>query len=162
MWVKWNSSIPGPLSALTLELRPGPGAGLWSEGMCFMSLSLKTELDMTYLQLNFQEICPFTQPFTKKPLILKIIFNWRNTALQYRVGFCSVSHVRLSATLWTVACQAPQSMRFSWKEDRSEWAAVPSSRGSSRPRDQTQVSALQADSLPPSHRGSPGFCQTSA
>ena len=30
----------------------------------------------------------------------------------------------------------------------SEWLAFPSSRGSSQPRDQTQVSALQADSFP--------------
>ena len=29
-----------------------------------------------------------------------------------------------------------------------EWVAIPFSRGSSRPRDQTQVSALQAETLP--------------
>ena len=34
-----------------------------------------------------------------------------------------------------------------------EWAVMPSSRGSSRPRDQTQVSALQADSLPSEPQG---------
>ena len=45
-----------------------PGAGLRPERIYFMSHSLKTELDTTYLQLNFQEICPFTQPFTKRPL----------------------------------------------------------------------------------------------
>ena len=44
-----------------------PGAGLLPERIYFMSHSLKTELDTTYLQLNFQEICPFTQPFTKRP-----------------------------------------------------------------------------------------------
>ena len=36
-----------------------------------------------------------------------------------------------------------------------EWVAIPSSKGSSQPRDQTQVSTLQADSLPLSHQGSP-------
>ena len=39
-----------------------------------------------------------------------------------------------------------------------EWVAIPSSRGSSRPRDQTHVSCLlhwQADSLPLSHQESP-------
>ena len=32
------------------------------------------------------------------------------------------SHVRLFATLWTVACQAPLSMRFPWKE---YWNGLP-------------------------------------
>ena len=35
-----------------------------------------------------------------------------------------------------------------------EWVAYPFSRGSSQPRDQTQVSTLQVDSLL-SHKGSP-------
>ena len=35
-----------------------------------------------------------------------------------------------------------------------EWVAMPSSKGSSRPMDQTQFPALQADSLP---SGSPGY-----
>ena len=39
-----------------------------------------------------------------------------------------------------------------------EWVAMPSSRGSSQPRDQTAPPALQADSLPLSHRGSPCIC----
>ena len=36
-----------------------------------------------------------------------------------------------------------------------EWVAFPFSRGSSQPRDQTQVSALQADSLPAEPQGKP-------
>ena len=36
-----------------------------------------------------------------------------------------------------------------------EWVAIPFSRGSSRPRDQTQVSTLQADSLPSEPPGKP-------
>ena len=48
-----------------------------------------------------------------------------------------------------------------------KWVAIPSSRGSSHPRDQTQVFALQADSLPsmPSEKskntgvGSPSLLQ---
>ena len=35
-----------------------------------------------------------------------------------------------------------------------EWVTFPFSRGSSQPRDQTQLSALQADSLPTEHQGS--------
>ena len=46
----------------------------------------------------------------------------------------------LSATLWTVAHQAPPSMEFSRPE--LEWVAVPFSRGSSQPRDQTQIACI--------------------
>ena len=47
------------------------------------------------------------------------------------------SHVRLFVTLLTTACQAPLSIGFSRQE---YWVAMPSSRGSSRPRDWTWVS----------------------
>ena len=53
----------------------------------------------------------------------------------------SLSHVHLFATPWTVAHQAPMSMRI-LQEKILEWVAMPSSRGSSQPRDQTQVSCI--------------------
>ena len=66
----------------------------------------------------------------------------------------SYSNVHLFATLWATAHQAPLSMGFSrhefWK------IAMPSSRGSSRPRDPTislMSPALQADSLPTGQLG---------
>ena len=43
------------------------------------------------------------------------------------------------ATPWTVACQAPPTMRFFWARIL-EWVTISFSRGSSRPRDWTQVS----------------------
>ena len=46
----------------------------------------------------------------------------------------SLSHVRLFATPWTVACQAPLSMGI-FQAIILEWVAMPSSRGSSPPRD---------------------------
>ena len=56
----------------------------------------------------------------------------------------------LTATLWTMACQVPLSMGYSWQPGSSshgisparrlEWVAIFSSRGSSQPRDQTHVS----------------------
>ena len=55
---------------------------------------------------------------------------------------CVLSHfscVRLLVTLWTVACQAPLSRGF-FQARIPEWMAVPLSRGSSRPRDQTHIS----------------------
>ena len=58
------------------------------------------------------------------------------------------SGVQLFATSWTVALQAPLSMGI-LQARRLEWVAMPSSRGSSRPRDQTQsfMSSALADGL---------------
>ena len=49
----------------------------------------------------------------------------------------SLSRVQLFVTSWTIAFQAPLSMWFCMQE---YWAATPSSKGSSQPRDRTQVS----------------------
>ena len=48
----------------------------------------------------------------------------------------SLSHVRLFATPWTVAHQAPLSVGI-LQARILEWVAMPSSRGSSQLRDQT-------------------------
>ena len=50
-----------------------------------------------------------------------------------------LSNVRLFVTPWTVAFQAPLSMGI-LQARILEWVAMPSSRGSSQPRDRTQVS----------------------
>jgi len=44
-------------------------------------------------------------------------------------------------TPWTVACQVPLSLGI-LQLRILEWVAMPSSRGSSHPRDQTQVSHI--------------------
>ena len=54
----------------------------------------------------------------------------------------SLSCVLLFVTPWTVARWAPLSMGFS-RQKLLEWAAMPSSKGSSQPRDQTQVSGIE-------------------
>ena len=46
-----------------------------------------------------------------------------------------LSYVWLFVTPWTVAFQAPLSMGFSRQEYCPRWVAMPSSRGSSRPKD---------------------------
>ena len=51
----------------------------------------------------------------------------------------SLSRVRLFATAWAIASQAPLSMEI-LQARKLEWVATPSSRGSSQLRDQTQVS----------------------
>ena len=51
----------------------------------------------------------------------------------------SLNHIQLFVTLWTAACQAPLSMEILQARILG-WVAISSSRGSSRPRDQTRVS----------------------
>ena len=53
----------------------------------------------------------------------------------------SFSHVRLFAIPWIVARQAPLSMGI-LQARILEWDAMPSARGSSKPRDLTQVSCI--------------------
>ena len=55
--------------------------------------------------------------------------------------FATLSHVRLSVTLWTVAHQAPLSLGILQARILG-CIAIPFSRGSSRPRDETQVSYI--------------------
>ena len=70
------------------------------------------------------------------------------------------SHVRLCATLRTVALQAPLFMEFSRQEYWSELPFHPSGDFPDpgiKPTSPT-APALQVDSLPLSHLGSPGSC----
>ena len=65
----------------------------------------------------------------------------------------SLSHIRLFATPWTVAHQAPLSMGF----PRQDWSGLPfpSPGDLSDPRVKPASSALQVGSLLLSHQGSP-------
>ena len=67
---------------------------------------------------------------------------------------CNPSRGRLSATPWTVACQAPLSMKFSRQE---YWSGLPfpSPEDLSNPGIEPGSSALQADSLPTVLLGKP-------
>ena len=60
----------------------------------------------------------------------------------YKVCVCVcvlLSRVQLFATPWTIACSF---VRGILQVRMLEWVAIPSSRGSSQPRDQTQVSCI--------------------
>ena len=72
-----------------------------------------------------------------------------NVLLWKKVKMKSLSHVWLFVTPWTVAYEAPPSMGFS----RQEYF----SRGSSWPRDRTQVSHIVGRSLPSEPPGNPAF-----
>ena len=65
----------------------------------------------------------------------------------------SLSHVQLFATPWTMAHQAPLSMRFSRQEYRSG-LPFPSAGDLPNPGIKSGSPALQADSLPPETPGS--------
>ena len=69
------------------------------------------------------------------------------------------SHVQPFATPWTVACQAPLSMVILQARILG-WVAMPSSRGSSQARDQTQVSSSDCRQIlhQLSYQGSPVSC----
>ena len=64
------------------------------------------------------------------------------------------SHVRLFATLWTVAHQAPLSVGI-LQARILEWVAMTSSRGSCQPGIKPRSPALQLDSLPSEPPGKP-------
>ena len=74
--------------------------------------------------------------------------------LHVKVKVKLLSPVRLFATPWTVAQQAPLSGVFQARIQ--EWVSIPFSRGSSQPSDWTWVSWLQADSLPSGPLGKSG------
>ena len=86
----------------------------------------------------------------------EVIFKWQKIYLHpivWVTGWCymrnnaevkwsevkSLSRVQLFATPWTVAYQAPPSMGFFWARVL-EWVVISFSRGSSQPRDRTQIS----------------------
>ena len=80
--------------------------------------------------------------------------------MSVHVHVSAFSHVRLFVTLRTVACQAPLSVAFSRQE---YWSRLPCpSRGDlpypGMEAASPETPALQADSLPMSHQGSPINC----
>ena len=62
-------------------------------------------------------------------------------AVEWVHAWMSFSCVQLFATPWAAACQASLSMGI-FQARILEWVAMPSCRGSSQPRDQTQVSRI--------------------
>ena len=63
-----------------------------------------------------------------------------------------LSHVRLFATLWTVACQAPLSMGFLRRE---YWSGLPFPSPGELPDPGIEPHGSKADSLPLHHLGNP-------
>ena len=92
-----------------------------------------TSMDSLLSQCVYTWLC-------RAPLwVSDALLDMASTVLEHPVHTCILrcfSRVQLCVILWTVARQAPLCMGFS-KTRILEWVAMPSSRGSSRPRDQT-------------------------
>ena len=72
---------------------------------------------------------PEESPWTEEPGGLQSCCAW------------SLNHIQLFSTSWTVACQEPLFMGI-FQARILEWVAMPSFRGSSQPRNRTQVSHI--------------------
>ena len=82
----------------------------------------------TFFFLSVLVDCVFKRDFRDFIIVVKL--------LNICMSACVLNHfscVRLCATLWTAACQAPLSMRLILWARILEWVAVPSSRGFSHP-----------------------------
>ena len=73
-----------------------------------------------------------------------------------KTGSVSSSSAQLSVTPRTLACQALLSMEFS-RQWRIHWSGLPSLGDLLHPGMELGSPALQADSLPVSHQGSPNY-----
>ena len=86
---------------------------------------------------------------------LFLVFSYIFVSYRISIYSCeSVSHSAESDLCDPMDCSPPASSVHGILQARIlEWLAIPFSRGSSQPKDPTQVSALQADSLPPEPPG---------
>ena len=107
--------------------------------------------------------CPSTDEWVKK---MWCIHTWAllshkkwNNAISQQVKVKLLSHVRLFATSWTVAYQAPQSMGFSRQEF---WSGLPfpSPRDLPNPGIEPGSPTLQVDALPSEPPGKPNMDAT--
>ena len=122
-----------------------------SEGSSLSRGRRMNELDMpSYASWIYQEGALREPPLHKKKGSLPSDSALPFCILRFTSGFliflvyvlCLVfSHVQLFVTPWTVARQPPLSVGI-LQARILEWVAMPSFRGSSRPRDRTQVSHI--------------------
>ena len=94
------------------------------------------------LELIILSCFPYVISYLKKKIIIIILKKYSLIGLLcWSALLCLVTSVVSNyATPWTSACQAPLSTGFSIQE--YWWVAMPSSRGASWPRDQTNLCLL--------------------
>ena len=95
-------------------------------------------------------------------LLLMVKGRWTLKSVMHACMLSRFSHSRFFATLWTVTHQAPLSMGFSREE---YWSGLSCSPPGDLPNPGIEAASprllhWQADSLPPSHQGSPTVSHT--
>ena len=128
-----------------------------------MALLLKGEFTHTWLKRNpnCKTRYGYNTAPQRQPLLLNIVSFF--LGMFYAVGIykymyiCCAQALRSCPTLCDPLDRSPpgSSVRGILQAGILEWVAIPFSRGSSRPRDRTQVSRMQADSLPAEPLGKP-------
>ena len=109
-------------------------------------LETKQILSNIRIMADFFFSCKFEMPTSMPPMHSKLLllskkgflFLWPDL-WHHAFVINHFSHVWLFTTLWTTAHQAPLSMGI-FQARILEWVAMPSSRGSSSPKDQSHVS----------------------
>ena len=114
----------------------------WRAAVCGVAKSRTRLSDWT--ELNW--VCPeLPLGFSGNPINSEhssVLLHFEGTGwglIHHVLVLSSLSRVWLFSTPWALALQAPLSMGF-FQARTLEWVAVPSSRGSSRPRDRTHTS----------------------
>ena len=152
--MRWLDGIPDLMDVSLIELwELVMNREAWRAAIHGVAKSRTWLSDWT--ELNIVVIDPYSQrlgipshkyipvSFSLWKYIMVLRRNLTNESSLHNTKFvlgCSV-HVRLFATPWTVALQAPLSMEF-LQARILEWIAIPSSRGSSQPSGRTQVSCI--------------------
>ena len=120
-----------------LQSFPASGSSLMSQLFAAGDQSIGASASAWVLPMNFQGWFPLGLT----GLIYYYYYYYSPIRNSLCCVLCRFSRVRLYVTPWSVALQAPQSMGI-LQARILEWVAIPSSRGSSQPRGQTQVSHI--------------------
>ena len=118
-------------------------------------------IGMVILHLTFWEKAKLFPKWLHQFIVPSARYEYSDFSTPLKVKVKSLSHVRLFATPWTVAYQAPLSMGFSRQE---YWSGVPLPSPGDLPNPGTEPGspALQADALPSEPPGKPPhLCQPS-
>ena len=149
--VEWNYSICVFL-LLVVFVFFFKACGVWKK-RCFETKKVTASLEEVLTKLR-EDLELYYKKLLMQLEVREIKMRPKNLAnitdskvLLNMFSFCCVwllshfSHAWLFATLWTAACQAPLSVGI-LQARILEWVAIPFSRGSSQPRDRTQVSCI--------------------
>ena len=119
---------------------PGHVSGLCVQGTAWgTGQPLPEDKEQVILKLSV----PWSWPQSWSPPCPQPFYEHLVSSSEERVGMLScVSHVRLFATTWTVHSLPGSSVLGILQAKILEWVAMPSSRGSSQPKNRTHISRV--------------------